>query len=245
MLRRAPPPTRAEPSEPGSWIHGWQKPATTSPIASASFAACRRVPELCCAPMPGAHAGEWLRAIPTRAHSSCRWICKLLSGDAFACRYPWRQPVAVDMASQAAEPWGTNWATIAPPALGVGCWPSVLPLERAWVRVAQEAVAAEGRVVPQQWLARTTAPGVAPDYRRRLDLVIYGASWRARALRAAVCARWEGRWWGQLGCTLQRALASTLLGGCWRAPAQPTGDQHTPLGCVLELAEDEQPSRLP
>ena len=34
-------------------------------------------------------------------------------------------------------------------------------LERAWVRVAREAVAAEGRVVPQQWLAQTTAPGVA------------------------------------------------------------------------------------
>ena len=31
------------------------------PIASASSAACRRVPKLCCA----AHAGEWLRAIPT------------------------------------------------------------------------------------------------------------------------------------------------------------------------------------
>ncbi|CAE7415332.1 CPY1 [Symbiodinium sp. KB8] len=150
--------------------------------------------------------------------------------------------------------------------------------ERAWVRVAREAVTAEGRVVSQQWLARTTAPGVAPDDRRRLDLVIYGASrrgealccdvtlvsplradgrpqpasserdgaaidvangatlnWPAwahdlvrsltqqrslrapRALRAAARAGWERLWWGQLGCALQRALASTLLGGCWRA----------------------------
>ncbi len=32
------------------------------------------------------------------------------------------------------------------------------------------------QVVPQQWLSNTTAPGVAPDDRRRLDLVIYGAS---------------------------------------------------------------------
>ena len=31
-------------------------------------------------------------------------------------------------------------------------------VERAWVRVAREALSAEGQVVPQQWLARTTAP---------------------------------------------------------------------------------------
>ena len=49
-------------------------------------------------------------------------------------------------------------------------------VERAWVRVAREAVGADGQVVPQQWLSNTTAPGVAPDDRRRLDLVIYGAS---------------------------------------------------------------------
>ena len=44
------------------------------------------------------------------------------------------------------------------------------------MRVAREAVGADGQVVPQQWLCATTAPGVAPDDRRRLDLVIYGAS---------------------------------------------------------------------
>eukprot|EP00439_Symbiodinium_sp_Y106_P083243 s600_g23.t1 len=49
-------------------------------------------------------------------------------------------------------------------------------VERAWVRVAHEAVGADGQVVPQQWLSNTTAPGVAPDDRRRLDLVMYGAS---------------------------------------------------------------------
>ena len=41
-------------------------------------------------------------------------------------------------------------------------------VERAWVRVAREAVGADGQVVPQQWLSNTTAPGVAPDDRRRL-----------------------------------------------------------------------------
>ena len=28
--------------------------------------------------------------------------------------------------------------------------------------------------MPQQWLAHTTAPGVAPEDRRRLDFVVYG-----------------------------------------------------------------------
>ena len=31
------------------------------------------------------------------------------------------------------------------------------------------ALGADGQVVPQQWLCATTAPGVAPDDRRRLD----------------------------------------------------------------------------
>ena len=34
----------------------------------------------------------------------------------------------------------------------------------------------------QQWLANTTAPGVAADDRRRLDFVIYGAAARGEAL---------------------------------------------------------------
>ena len=44
------------------------------------------------------------------------------------------------------------------------------------VRVAREAVGPEGQVVPQQWLAHTTAPGVRPDDRRRLDMVVCGAT---------------------------------------------------------------------
>ena len=56
-------------------------------------------------------------------------------------------------------------------------------VERAWCRVAREAVGPEGHVVPQQWLAHTTAPGAASDDRRRLDLVIYGAT----PLGEAIC----------------------------------------------------------
>ena len=43
-------------------------------------------------------------------------------------------------------------------------------IERAWVRVAREAVGAEGQVVPQQWLVHTTAPGVRAEDRRRRHL---------------------------------------------------------------------------
>ena len=43
------------------------------------------------------------------------------------------------------------------------------------MRVAREAMGSEGQVVPQQWLAHTTAPHVGTQVRRRLDLVVYGA----------------------------------------------------------------------
>ena len=44
------------------------------------------------------------------------------------------------------------------------------------MRVAKEAVGADGQMVPQQWLVHTTAPNVDPADRRSLDLVIYGAT---------------------------------------------------------------------
>ena len=49
-------------------------------------------------------------------------------------------------------------------------------IERAWIRVAREAVAGEGQVIPQQWMANIAAQDVEHDDRRRLDLVICGAS---------------------------------------------------------------------
>ena len=49
-------------------------------------------------------------------------------------------------------------------------------VERAWCKVAREAVGPEAHMAPQQWLVNTTAPGIAPDDRRPLDLVIYGAA---------------------------------------------------------------------
>ena len=102
---------------------------------------------------------------------------------------------------------------------------------------------ARARNASSSWLRRSADDG---GKRRTTSSAASRSSLRApRALRAAARAGWERRWWGQLGCALQRALASMLLGGCWRAPAQPTGDEHTPLRWVLELAEAEQLSRLP
>ena len=40
----------------------------------------------------------------------------------------------------------------------------------------------EGRVVPQQWLVHTTAPGIPADDRHRLDFVLYGATMRGEVL---------------------------------------------------------------
>ena len=50
------------------------------------------------------------------------------------------------------------------------------------MRIAREAVGPEGQVVPQQWLARTSARDVDPADRRRLDLVVYGATPLGEAL---------------------------------------------------------------
>ena len=92
-------------------------------------------------------------------------------------------------------------------------------LERAWGRVAGEAVAAEGRVVPQQWLARTTVPGVAPDDRRRLDLVMYGASRRGEALSCDVTLVSPLQ-----GVRLNRFLTQTSQG---ESPAQLSSEPET------------------
>ena len=55
-------------------------------------------------------------------------------------------------------------------------------VEHAWVRIAREALGADGQGIPQQWLAHTTAPNVGAEDRRRLDLVVYGATPHGGAL---------------------------------------------------------------
>lgn len=95
-------------------------------------------------------------------------------------------------------------------------------LEHAWVRVAREAVGAEGRVVPQQWLARTNTPHISPDDRRRLDLVVHGASPH-----------------GETWCC-DATLVSALTRGGAPVPGAAEAD-----GVALRLAERRKRRRYP
>ena len=94
--------------------------------------------------------------------------------------------------------------------------------ERAWVRVAREAVGPGGQVVPQQWLAHTTVPNVRSDDRRRLDLVVYGAT----PLGGALCC----------DATLVSPLTRTGL-------PQPCAAAHD--GAALRVAERRKRAAYP
>ena len=182
----------------------------------------------------------------TKARNSCRWTCNSPLGDAFACRCRWQHPAAADKASPVAEPWFS-------PLRADGS-PQVASSERdgAAIDVArrrkQRRYAELARPGPQRLVVLAAEVGGrwGPEAHDLVRHLVRQRSLRApQALRAAARAGWARRWWGQLGCALQRALASTLLGDVWRAPAQPAGADDVPLGRVLELAEAEQPSRLP
>ena len=336
LLEGAPPPAPAldEPAETGDWLRGWQRPAAR--ILNTSY--CERLlsglpadARALLRSQSGAYAGEWLRAIPADAGSMLAPPEMLI---ALRRRLRLPLPLAAARCGGGGEPGcganvdalGDHRAACARSGLLARRAPI---LERAWVRVAREAVGAEGRVVPQQWLLHTTAPGIPADDRRRLDFVLYGATRRGEALccdvtlvsplradgrpqpgsrdrdgaaievarrrklarypelarpgpqrlvvlacevggrwgseahdllrrlvrvrslrappalRTAAMAGWRRRWWGFLSCAQQRALASTLLGGTWRAPAQPGSDGQPTLSEVVELAEPTLPSLLP
>ena len=72
--------------------------------------------------------------------------------------------------------------TTTSPAHARACCPGVVSSLKGRGFRLLEAVGLEGRVVPQQWLSRTTAPQVHPDDHRRLDFVVYGASSRGETL---------------------------------------------------------------
>ena len=90
------------------------------------------------------------------------------------------------------------------------------------MRVAREAVGPDGQVVPQQWLALTTAPGVPSDDRRRLDLVVYGAAPRGGAM----------------------CCDATLVSPLTRAGQPHTGTADTD-GAALRVAERRKHSAYP
>ena len=95
--------------------------------------------------------------------------------------------------------------------------------------VAREAVGPEGRVVPQQWIANITAPGVSADDRRRHDLLI-GAQCRTgrRVLRFHVCRSVDPRRLSRARGFALEVHAGTNLSITLRT--QPGGTQRL---CVL------------
>ena len=164
----------------GDWPHGWQSHAsrirnlhfhervflpTLPPIASALVRS-----------QAGPHAGAWLTPVPIDPATTLQPHAMQL-----ALRRRLRLPLHLSSRRCGPSPGcGAQVDAFGDHALACAITGLLARrakiLERTWVRVAREAVGADGQVVPQQWLAHTTAPNVVPADRRRLDLVIYGAT---------------------------------------------------------------------
>ena len=171
----------------GDWPHGWQFHA--SRIRHSHFCDCVLLPSLppslraLLRSQAGAEAGAWLTAIPADVSTA------LSPGSMqVALRRRMRLPLPIAPnrcggegpgCKNVADAFGDH--ALACPQTGLLARRAKV-VERAWVRVAREAVGPEGQVVQQQWLAHTTAVGVDARDRRRLDLVIYGVSPRGEAL---------------------------------------------------------------
>ena len=111
----------------------------------------------------GPHAGAWLTAIPSDPYTS-------LAPDVMQITLRRKLRLPLPLAPATCGDRGAPGCALRSDALGDH--PLTCPrtgllarrakvVERAWCRVAREAVGPEGHVVPQQWLAHTTAPGVA------------------------------------------------------------------------------------
>ena len=181
----------------------------------------------------GLHAGAWLAAIPTDPATT-------LPPDLmhFALRRRMRLPLPLTRArcGRAGAP-GCRAVVDNPGDHALACPGTGLlarrgfVLERAWIQVVRKAIGPEGRVVPQQWLANTTAPGVAADDRRRLDFVIYGAAARRGPL---------------LRCHLGSANQTRWQPSSWSAGARRGRTCHgsSPQACPLPGVRPWRPAPL-
>ena len=180
-------PPQCDLPEPGERSQGWQHHGSRA--CSTHFRETELLPAL---PPPaqamlrsqsGPHAAAWLGAIPGEAGSALPPDRMLL-----AMRRRLRLPLPIAPHRCGAHGHGCGAAVDAFGDHHAACPRTGLlarrakPLEHAWVRIAREAVGPEGQVVPQQWLARTSAPGVDSADRRRLDFVVYGATPLGEAL---------------------------------------------------------------
>ena len=168
--------------EPGSWNHGWQYYASLH--RNLHFRSTQLLPTLDDASyallrsQSGPEAGSWLTAIPTEDATR---MPPLLFQVALRRRLRLALPMRPRRCGEAGHP-GCNNEVDAFGDHEAACPRTGLlgrrgrAVERTWTRVAGEAVAGEGHVIPQQWMANIAAQDVPHDDRRRLDLVIYGAS---------------------------------------------------------------------
>ena len=178
--------------EPGIPAPGWQH--LVSLVVHTSFRAREVLPRLPPAgqallrSQAGPHAGAWLTAIPSEEGAT---LTPNLMHIALRRRLRLPLPPAAQRCGQGAGRHGCGGALDPLGDHALACPRSGLlarrahVLEHAWIRVAREAVGSEGRVVPQPWLAHTNL-ATAVDDRRRLDLLIHGATPRGEALACDV-----------------------------------------------------------
>ena len=171
---RAPRPQRLHDRGLASWLAGTGSSHTQHILPRAPpLWPPRRCP--CTAALTVRRCAMESSSTPSRlmlAARSRRPKCSAPCAGACASPFPWRVAAAV---SPAAAPTSMRSAITAPHAPAAACWPDEPRSSNAHPRVAREAVGAECRVVPQQWLLHTTAPGIPADDRRRLDFVLYMA----------------------------------------------------------------------
>ena len=153
----------------GEWPHGWQCHATRiQPKYYRDRVLMPALSPTLFRSQAGPQAGMWLTAIPAEAATT-------LPPQAMLVALQRRLRLALPLCPRRCGPNPGRGGTVdtfgdhalACPRTGLLARRAKV-VERAWVQVAWEAVGPESQVVPQQWLAHTTAPGVQPQDRRRL-----------------------------------------------------------------------------
>ena len=179
LVPRAPPPL--DEAEPGLFRHGWQQPAAlvlhTAHRAREVMPPLPEAEQALLRSQSGPHAAAWLTAIPTDPGTT-------LSPEEMQVALRRRLRLPLPLASRHCggerrygcgaplDPFGDH--ATACHRTGLLARRAKL-VELAWLRVAREAVGAEGRVIAQPLLGDTNIPGVSCSDQRRLDIVIYGA----------------------------------------------------------------------